>query len=516
MAKGSHANRRSVFAETGLKAAVDALCHRIRRLYQEDAIPWVVGYSGGKDSTAVLQLVWMALSEMPGGELTKPVHVISTDTLVENPVVATWVASSLDVMGEAAREQGLPIQPHRLTPQISDTFWVNLIGRGYPAPRPKFRWCTERLKINPSNRFIADMVRQSGETILVLGTRKAESSIRSSKMTQREAERVRDDLSPNAKLPNSLVYTPIEDWSNDDVWLFLMQFKNPWGYRNKELLTMYQGASADGECPLVIDTTTQSCGDSRFGCWTCTLVDKDRSMAAMIHNDEEKEWMLPLLQLRDELDLKDDRKLRDFRRLAGHVQLFHDQPIHGPYTQESRERWLHKLLTAQLWIRENGPEDVQHIELITLAELEEIARIWVADKHEIENSVPRIYQEVMGEPFPGRAPENNLGVGAEELDLLREICAEDVLHYELVRNLLAVAGHYRTAARRVGYFKELERVVRCSGFDDREEAIQVARAKSEAKKAAQDANVHQLSRVLDVLNEDAIAHPNGEQADPRR
>ena len=137
-----------------------------------------------------------------------------------------------------------------------------------------------------------------------------------------------------------------------------MQSPNPWGYYNKDLLTMYQGASADGECPLVVDTTTPSCGDSRFGCWTCTLVDKDKSMSAMIQNDEEKEWMLPLLELRNALDVADDRHLRDFRRMNGTVQLFHDRPIHGPYTQTAREDWLKRAARSAGWIRENGPENV--------------------------------------------------------------------------------------------------------------------------------------------------------------
>src|SRR5687767_14380607 len=134
-------------ARQGLGDTVSGLTAEIRELYVSDQVPWVVGYSGGKDSTAILQLVWQALSELPEVQRTKPVHVISTDTLVENPVVAGWVTRSLEIMGEAAAAQGLPITPHRLTPEIADTFWVNLIGRGYPAPRPKFRWCTERLKI---------------------------------------------------------------------------------------------------------------------------------------------------------------------------------------------------------------------------------------------------------------------------------------------------------------------------------------------------------------------------------
>jgi putative sulfurtransferase DndC len=271
----------------------------VGELYKADEVPWVIGYSGGKDSTATLQLVWMALARLRADELNKPVYVISTDTLVENPIVSSWVRRSLEKIDAAAGEQGLPISAHQLNPDPSNTFWVNLLGRGYPAPRPKFRWCTERLKINPSHEFISSVVQSHGEAILVLGTRKAESVARAKVMNHYEKKRVRDRLSPNGGLPNSFVYTPVEDWTNDDIWMFLMQVQNPWGYNNKDLLTMYQGASPDNECPLVVDTSTPSCGDSRFGCWVCTMVEKDKSMQAMIQNDEEKEWMLPLLELQN-------------------------------------------------------------------------------------------------------------------------------------------------------------------------------------------------------------------------
>src|SRR5437868_249857 len=316
-------SRPSAFTERGLAKTVAALGEEIRELYLGDAVPWVVGYSGGKDSSAVLQLVWLAIRELPAHERKKPIHVITTDTLVEQPLVAAWVDTSQARMREAAPGQGMPITPHKLTPEIEDSFWVNLIGKGYPAPRAKFRWCTERLKIRPSNKFIREVVRQNGEAILVLGTRKAESQKRAATMAKHEARRVRERLSPNSSLPNSLVSTPIEDWTNDDVWLYLMQVKNPWGHDNKSLLGMYQGASEGGECPLVVDTSTPSCGSSRFGCWVCTVVDKDRSMEAMIKNDEEKLWMTPLLELRNEMDKADDRDRRDFRRMNGNVQLFH-------------------------------------------------------------------------------------------------------------------------------------------------------------------------------------------------
>ncbi|SFP89432.1 DNA sulfur modification protein DndC [Geodermatophilus dictyosporus] len=480
--------RRSAFVD-GMRAAVDALVDETARLYLEDDVPWVVGYSGGKDSTAVLQLVWLALSRIPDGQRRKTVYVITTDTLVENPIVAAWVGRSLDVLGETAVAQGLPIEPHRLTPAVEDSFWVNLIGRGYPAPRPKFRWCTERLKIKPSNNFIRSVVRSHGEAILVLGVRKAESQARAKTMAAAAAAgRIRDRLSPNVSLPNSLVYSPIEDWTNDDVWTFLMQVDNPWGYSNRDLLTLYQGASSDGECPLVVDSTTPSCGSSRFGCWTCTLVDQDKSMTAMITNDADKEWMSPLLELRNALDLGDDRELRDFRRMNGRVQLFNDEPIHGPYLQSARHDWLRRLLAAQTEIRTHGPENVKDIQLITPAELEEIRRIWVVDKHEFEDALPRIYEEATGQSYTGPELSERLALGRTEVEILAELCAGDRVHFEMVRELLDVEQRHRLMVRRSGLFGALESALHKGFYDDAEDAAARARRRKEKlAEAAEDA-----------------------------
>ena len=293
MANNVVPDRKTVFVTHGYKGTINSLIKQTQNLYLSDEIPWVLGYSGGKDSTATLQLVWQAITALPVEKRVKHVHVISTDTLVENPIVALWVGRSLTQMAQASERQNLPIQPHRLVPEVQDRFWVNLIGKGYAAPRPKFRWCTSRLKIAPSNKFISSMVKTNGEAILVLGTRKSESSSRAANMKKYKNNSTRGLLSRNKELDRVWVYTPIADWHDDDVWQYLMQEKNPWGFKNEELLNMYQGATSDGECPLVVDTSTPSCGDSRFGCYVCTMVGEDKSMAAMIQNDEEKEWMLP-------------------------------------------------------------------------------------------------------------------------------------------------------------------------------------------------------------------------------
>lgn len=505
----------SAFADLGFKASIAEVVAEIQSLYRADQIPWVVGYSGGKDSTAVAQLVWTALQQLDPNERHKPVHVISTDTLVENPVVARWVSSSLEHMSAAAASSELPIEPHRLTPDVESTFWVNLIGRGYPAPRPKFRWCTERLKIKPANAFIRKVVRENGEAILVLGTRKAESTVRRSRMEALEHQRVRDRLSPNDSLPNSLVYSPIEDWTNDDVWMYLMQSANPWGYDNRDLMAMYRGASPDNECPLVVDSSTPSCGDSRFGCWVCTLVEKDKSMSAMIQNDEEKEWMIPLMELRDALDIGDDRHLRDFRRMNGRVQLMpkreDEDPrvVPGPYLERARHDWLRRLLEAQTWVRQSGPSYVGDIELISLEELHEIRRIWVFEKHEIEDALPRIYKEATGETFPGATLDDILVLSNEDLGVLRDVCDGNDLHYELTRQLLNVERQFRTMTRRSGLFDALESAFHRNFFTDAADAIDWAKRRDERRRGgandAEDAVQSQdlLDQVSDQIDLEA-------------
>ncbi|MEC4815403.1 MAG: DNA phosphorothioation system sulfurtransferase DndC [Scytonema sp. PMC 1069.18] len=482
---------------------IQALTTEIQELYCLDAIPWVVGYSGGKDSTATLQLVWNAIAALPSSKRTKTIHVITTDTLVENPYVSAWVRNSLKQMKLAAQEQNIPIEPHLLQPDFKETFWVGLIGKGYPAPKGKFRWCTERLKINPSNRFIRDVIRNSGEAIVVLGTRKAESTKRAARMKKWEAYRVRDHLSPNMNLPNSLVYSPIEDWQNDEVWLYLMQWENPWGYSNKDLFAMYRGASADNECPLVVDTSTPSCGSSRFGCWVCTMVSQDKSLAAMIQNDEEKEWLLPLLEFRKELDAEENRNLRDFRRRNGEVSLYERnlegevsvEPIPGPYLKEAREYWLRKLLTIQADIQRTAPENMRDLTLITIEELSEIRRIWLEERHEFDDSLPRIYQEVTGEPFIDPRPgAGNSLLGSDEWAVLEELCHEDAMHLELMAKLLDTERQYRKMSRRVGIYDALAKCFETSSLSQ-DEAIRNAHLKRDLKEAVSDGDVAKVKQL---------------------
>ncbi|EPF24994.1 DNA phosphorothioation system sulfurtransferase DndC [Microcystis aeruginosa NIES-298] len=493
---------------------VEIITKEIQSLYLSNSIPFVIGYSGGKDSSAVVQLIWNAISKLSIEERHKKIYVMTTDTQVENPLVSTWVKQSLARMKNEAKMQQMPVEPYLLRPEIKDTFWTCLIGKGYPAPRHGFRWCTERLKITPTNHFIRQQIRENGEVILMLGTRKAESNKRASTMNKYEInsfqeqlnlkENISKPLRYSGSLPNAIIYSPLEDWRTDEVWMYLMQWENPWGGDNKELLAMYRGATADNECPLVVDTSTPSCGDSRFGCWVCTLVNKDKSMEAMIQNDQEKEWLQPLLDLRNELDIEDDRPKRDFRRIFGKVQLFERnlngeisiEPIPGPYTKKWREYWLRRVLEAQESVRTNAPEDMKDITLITTEELSEIRRIWREEKHEFDDQLPKIYKQVTGETFQDPRPgaDNNL-LGSEEWDILADICAEDSMHLELLAKLIDTERQYFLKISRKGIYKDLEKCFESSSRS-KEEAIENARYVYDLKNAAQSGNIAQVKEQL--------------------
>lgn len=461
---------------------VSKIIEEIQSLYLSDPVPWIVGYSGGKDSTASLQLIWNAIAALPKEQRRKDVHVISTDTLVENPVIAAWVENSLLCMKLAAAKQNLPIKAHRLTPSMENRFWVNLIGKGYPAPRPKFRWCTDRLKISASTEFIQNLSESSGEAILVLGQRRGESQARD-KVLDHYSGSTRDRLSRNKdpKLARVWVYLPIETWSSDDVWEYIITEPNPWGVDNQELFAIYRGATADSECPVVVDKSTPSCGDSRFGCYVCTMVTQDKSMQAMIQNDEQKRWMQPILDYRNAYLAVDDRELRDFRRMNGRLTVFKGSLVHGPYKQAYRAELLEQLLRTQKAVQDAArSQGGEAIELISIDELDEIRRIWVETKREIDDLVPEIFERVYGRSYPGREVEP-LPLDRNDLAILREVAEEldpeaSEELYKLTRSLLGAQFQSMQTQKRSKQLDDLESILQFHAFRNEAEALEFALA----------------------------------------
>jgi DNA sulfur modification protein DndC len=246
-------------------------------LIEDNLRPWIIGFSGGKDSTALLQLVWHAVRQVSDNNRKREIYVVCNDTLVENPVIQAYVENVLRKIEQAAVEQNLPIKVQKTTPRLEDSFWVNVIGRGYPVPNNTFRWCTDRMKIKPTSRFILEQVAENGEAIILVGTRKSESITRANSIKKHEIRGKRFTKHPHH--PNTFVYSPIKELMLEEVWYIINKMSSPWGADNSKLFQIYFDASADDyECPtMVTDDKHSSCGQSRFGCWTCTVVKEEEN-----------------------------------------------------------------------------------------------------------------------------------------------------------------------------------------------------------------------------------------------
>jgi DNA sulfur modification protein DndC len=463
----------------------------IRKVYLSDNRPWIIGFSGGKDSTCLVQLVWNALSELSPEKLQKQVYVISSDTLVESPQIAARITGSLNKMEKHGQEQHLPLSTNLLRPKIEDTFWVRLLGLGYPAPTVMFRWCTDMLKINNADRFIEEKVSEYGEAIVLLGMRKSESISRHQTMNLYKIDN--SLLSRHSKFAQTYIYTPIEDFSAEDVWNYLLQNKNPWNENNRDLLALYQDANAS-ECPLVVDTSTPSCGGGRFGCWTCTVVEKQSYLTNLIENGEE--WMEILAVLREELVQTQKpeawEKVREQKRRNGRVDLKthvikctkcnfiekdpHPDPTQrpkncpdcenknlkvplirytpGPYTMKFRKEYLEKLLDGQVKIQKqkNDPD----MELILQEEIHEIQRIWRMEQGDWHNSAYQIYEKITGIKLES-ATEDLGGFGAMEEDLLQQVCVQHDVPVKLVSTLLNKEFENQGATRHSKIFGEIKK-----------------------------------------------------------
>ena len=293
----------------------------IKKQYILDNRPWVIGYSGGKDSTTLVQIVLESIYELKveGQPASKQVFVISSDTLVETPLIIKQISNTLDGVNEFGLENDLPITAHIVRPKVDRTFWANIIGRGYPSPNQTFRWCTDRMKIDPANEFIKDVVSEHGEVIMLLGVRDGESSSRDRVLESHTHEG--KDLMRHTTLKNAYVFAPIRHFTVDDIWEYLLSNPSPWGSDHRELYALYADSSV-GECPLMVDEeikqTAGSCGNSRFGCWVCTVVNEDKALTGFIETGEE--WLRPLLQFRNWLaGIRDNREMRMKRRTSGHI-----------------------------------------------------------------------------------------------------------------------------------------------------------------------------------------------------
>lgn len=331
--------------------------------------PWIIGFSGGKDSTLVTHLVLDHLLNLPRSERRREVHIVANDTLVESPLVIGHIKKVQDEIRGIVEALQLPVKIATTAPDPDNTFWVNLIGRGYPSPNRSFRWCTDRMKIRPTSEYIRKQAAVLGEVILLLGVRRDESATRAGSVARYDnGER----LNQHNDLHNCWVFRPIVEVTTDDVWEFLATERPPWGGSHDDLIQLYRDAGG-GECPVVTaKSDAPSCGttSSRFGCWTCTVVEKDRSLAGFVQAGFGE--FSPLLDFRDWLvSIRNDPNRRLARRRDGRVT-FAANGVHipGPFTLATRSEILDRLVKLQ----EGFERD-----LISWEEIERIRALWAED-----------------------------------------------------------------------------------------------------------------------------------------
>ena len=461
----------------------------VQRVYLQDTRPWVIGYSGGKDSSAVMVLVYLALLGLKPEERHKHVFVVASDTLVETPIVVNHVNRSLEAIQRGAARDKLPITSHKVVPKTNETFWSNLLGKGYPAPTRNFRWCTERMKIDPVSTFITDKVNQYDEVIVVLGSRSQESASRAQVIAKHKIDG--SDLAKHTTLSNAFIYTPIDMWAVDDVWKILrfchleqqetpygmknkwfdkydLEWETPWGGKNLVLWNLYKDSSGQGECPMVIDETTPSCGNSRFGCWTCTVVTKDRAMESLVQNGET--WMLPLLKYRNILSRSTSPKLK--KKYRSHIRrdgrlafktlredgekILTDDYTTGPYKLKYRKVALRLLLNIQKQLADSGRD----VELITVPELHAVRHEWLNDPNEPDwdDDLPIIFNEVFGYDLDWSVDDTNQ-FSREDAALITEIAPAYGVSPQLVKKLIDLEISMSGLSRRTGIYKKIGRLI---------------------------------------------------------
>ena len=408
----------------------------LRQLYLNDERPWIVGFSGGKDSTLVAVMIFDAVLSIPVKQRIKSISVVCTDTRVEIPAVVEAVEGTLAKMNKFSQQNDLNIEVHLLRPPPEQSFWVNIIGRGYPPPNRIFRWCTQRLKIDPVNVFVNQRLGHWSEAIIHLGARRAESASRSQTMAKRET---RNGLCRHPDLPRVWVSNPIEHLSTEEVWAYLLQKANPWGGDNRALYKLYADAGG-GECPIHIDTSTPSCGNSRFGCWTCTVVDRDKASEGLLESGDER--MEKLIDFRETLQFYRDpaNKKRDMKRKNGA-----EGP--GPLTIEARRELLKRLLALQ---------EETHLALITPEELLLIQQMWKAARDPDDGrGVARIVNKQRGVMMSTDLKELN-----KLRELEEEVAQEKGISADTLRRMIAKVEEYSESHRAHGLPDDLLNILK--------------------------------------------------------
>ncbi|RDV26294.1 phosphoadenosine phosphosulfate reductase family protein [Lysinibacillus capsici] len=391
-------------------------------LDKEDLRPWAIAWSGGKDSTTVLSLVLKMLESLPTDKRTRHIHVVMSDTRVENPEVGAYMHSQVEAFNHYVKPRNLPIEAQIVHRPVEHSYFVLTLGRGYflPLRSGAGRWCTQRLKISPQD----NMLKSIDPSYIIIGTRLSESASREASIRKWS---ISDRVGKHVSLKNTHTFMPIVDWTIDDVWAYLSQGSLGWTTTN-EVRRIYKEAT--GECGVSnprgvenIAAKAEACG-ARFGCWLCPVVANDRSTEEMTKYHA---WLEPLtyyreLQAKVYGDFKPiktkgqsrahrSQELRKWEAINEQIRLITKcgynragkrmKDGQGTFTVEARRYLFDELMATQKLVnRLRKYEGLADITLIDNEEISLIKKLWADD----EVNTPHVVTNAIGRSIDGLSP----------------------------------------------------------------------------------------------------------------
>ena len=427
------------------------IVEEMKIVYLHDKRPWMIGFSGGKDSTMLVMLVFEMLAKLRPDQINKKIYITSSDTMVENPIVKNYMYKMSEMIGETGKKLG--IISNIITPAFDKTFWAYVIGLGYPTPEPPgFRWCTDRLKIRPINQFTLETINKNGEVIMLLGVRKAESSYRARGITAREIEGKL--LVKHTDIDNAYVYNPLTEIPNALVWEYLLKNDGitAWGSDNKYLFSLYQGENLGEEQSVLGEVDKDRIavtGNSRFGCWICTMVKEDKSLLNFIEGGSTE--LIPLRDFRYKLlNYRNNPDMRDKKRRNGAVYENKNGELGlGPFTLAARQKILEELLQLEV---ETG------FEIITKGELKAIDKMWEDEGDLNRRTLVDIYYRVKGEKLPWDDYRTPM-FSDSAMEILQSTCKEYSIEPEMMQKLIVAVEKNKHYSRGNKVAKAFDKVV---------------------------------------------------------
>lgn len=269
-----------------------------------------VGYSGGKDSSVLLDITIKAMQIALKRGISTPILIVHTNnTGVENPEIRMYVQDEFCKIKDFSNNQNLDILLSVGLPSLTDHWAVSILsGRKIPTyPDKSTADCSIDYKIKPGSKAIKKHLTKFGlnlsDNLFLLGTRLDESTKRKSNMEARGESHL--TIAKNSKTGDS--FAPIAMFDDELVWGYLIACSTDKHMRNgtpmrgfsdfEETNRIYADAQEEG-CHLFGDGSAprKGCG-ARHGCWSCTKVSDNQSLRAMIENDEKYHYMRSTLNV---------------------------------------------------------------------------------------------------------------------------------------------------------------------------------------------------------------------------